>query len=211
MKKIPTLVLVLFFAASGAQASIFSPIFKIGERIFARKGAAKVVEKTVMTHLDDAARVAGHNADDLAKPFAKTSMLGAGEASARTAEMLSRATEAERILVPPAAAVVKDIHRTPIRPPSALSRIVRPGNVLAAGGAAAVVLGTHNLTEDINKRPPDRNPPVIVARGMNRALVLLGGGIGLAALLRALLPAFPARCRRPAVIDVTPSPSSDPR
>ncbi len=184
----------------------------------------------VATHGDDLAKVATHG-DDLGKGATHVDDLGkgltksAGGVSARTAAMVDRAIEAERATARAATPAVKEIHRPPI---------VRPGNIAAGGAAAAAILGAHNLTvgerekdeaiADDLKNHPEHVQAVADAQGgfwhglghglgegLHQGLVLLagllGGFIGLSALLRAL----PARRRRPAVIDVTPSISSDPR
>ena len=211
-------ILLSLFLSSHAHAGVLSPVFKLAERGGA-KAAAKTalheaddVAKFVLHESDDLTKVAVHESDDLTKAGARAGGKTAAEATARTGGMVERSIAAERAAARAAAPAVPEIHRTVIVPPK---------TVLAGGAAVAGTVAAHNLT--IGERKKDeavadgiRNDPEAAERiasggllhmlgaGGGRALVilawLLGGGIGMAAVFRAL----PARRPRPAVIDVTP-------
>lgn len=215
-------ILLSLFLSSTAQAGVISPVFKLAGKA-AGRGAAKAAAKTALHEADDVAKfvlhetddvtkVALHESDDLAKAGAHAGGKAAAEATARTGGMVERSIAAERAAARAAAPVVPEIHRPVIVPPK---------TVLAGGAAVAGTVAAHNLT--IGERKKDeavadgiRNDPEAAERiasggllhmlgaGGGRALVilawLLGGGIGMAAIFRAL----PVRHRRPAVIDVTP-------
>lgn len=220
MKTILSFLLVLFLASSSAQASFFSPIVKLSEKAAARN-AAKATARTALHESDDVARIALHNADDIAKAGAKTGSKVVGEATARTAAMVERSVAAERAAARAAAPAVAEIHRTPIRPPT-----IPPKTVLAGGAAVAGTVAAHNLTAgelekdkaiaDGIRRDPQAAERIasggflhMLGAGVGRALVLLawllGGGIGLSVLGRAIR-IHPIR--RPAVIDITPESTS---
>lgn len=215
-------ILLSLFLSSTAQAGVLSPVFKLAEKA-AGRGAAKAAAKTslheaddvakfVLHESDDVTKVALRESDDLTKAGTRAGGKTAAEATARTGGMVERSIAAERAAARAAAPVVPEIHRPVIVPPK---------TVLAGGAAVAGTVAAHNLT--IGERKKDeavadgiRNDPEAAERiasggllhmlgaGGGRALVilawLLGGGIGLAALVRSL----PARRPRPAVIDVTP-------
>ena len=211
-------ILLSLFLSSHAHAGVLSPVFKLAERGGA-KAAAKTalheaddVAKFVLHESDDVTKIALHESDDLTKAGAHAGGKAAAEATARTGGMVERSIAAERAAARAAAPVVPEIHRPLIVPPK---------TVLAGGAAVAGTVAAHNLT--IGERKKDeavadgiRNDPEAAERiasggllhmlgaGGGRALVilawLLGGGIGMAAVFRAL----PARRPRPAVIDVTP-------
>ncbi|MGN0845033.1 MAG: hypothetical protein ACI4QT_07420 [Kiritimatiellia bacterium] len=92
----------------------------------AKHGADNVVEHAVTHYSDDAARVA-----------AKGAGKAAVQAAPKVAKAVDKAVDVARIEANAAKPVVEAIHRTPI---------VKPTHVLAAGGGAAAVVGTHNLT-----------------------------------------------------------------
>lgn len=215
-------ILLSLFLSSHAQAGVLSPVFKLAEKAAGRsaaKAAAKTalheaddVAKFVLHESDDVTKIALHESDDLAKAGAHAGGKAAAEATVRSGGMVERSIAAERAAARAAAPAVPEIHRTVIVPPK---------TVLAGGAAVAGTVAAHNLT--IGERKKDeavadgiRNDPEAAERiasggllhmlgaGGGRALVilawLLGGGIGMAAIFRAL----PVRHRRPAVIDVTP-------
>lgn len=203
-----TLIVILFslLFSSASQAGVLSPVFKLVER-----GSAKAVAKGALHEADDVAKFVLHESDDLARAGARGGAKAGTGALARTGGMVERSIAAERAAARAATPVVHEIHRTPI---------VRPGHVMAGGAAVATIVAANNLTVGERKkdeaaaeaigndpqaaeRVASGGPLRVLGAGGARALVvlawLLGGGIGLAALFRAI----PARRPRPATIDVT--------